>query len=314
MAGMSSRQTSSIKKKRHRKNIFISYSPDAGFCERKFILDTVKELKVNNLAEDIWFDCDEEMTDNPCWFSLRMEAAERCRAAVLFLSDSYFSCPVSLYEAKIFLHRQLEDPRSVQLFQVVTQLSQNKDIPSVFKSLRIMDSVDFVSDEFSKLSMAEKTSTVIGSFMNQLEPHATVNAPPPMDVPVDSEFTGLFQTKKISRWSAHDLQEWLFQLGVREFYRQSIAEQMVDGFLLMALTDYDLVQHMGIDSRVVRKKIMHSIIDILETEHKLRESWHLRARTIRPKQGMLYLIYDPTDVRLAQGVKHDLTRKGCQVS
>lgn len=69
----------------------------------------------------------------------------------------------------------------------------------------------------------------------------------------------------------------------------------------------------GIDSRIVRKKIMQHILVYLEKEQKLADSWHLRARSVRAKPATLYLIYDPADVRLAQTFKTDLGKKGFQV-
>ena len=94
---------------------------------------------------------------------------------------------------------------------------------------------------------------------------------------------------------------------------QSLAEAMVDGFLLMSLTDRDMVSQLGIDSRVVRKKIMQQILATLDKEHKQTDNWHLRARAQRPKPDVVYLIYDPADVRLAQNLKADLKKKNLQV-
>ena len=71
---------------------------------------------------------------------------------------------------------------------------------------------------------------------------------------------------------------------------------------------------LGIDSRIVRKKIMQNILAALDKEQKLADNWHLRARTVRARANAVYLIYDPADVRLAQTFKHDLTKKGLQVS
>ena len=97
------------------------------------------------------------------------------------------------------------------------------------------------------------------------------------------------------------------------FFLQSLAEAMVDGFLLMSLTDRDMVSQLGIDSRVVRKKIMQQILATLDKEHKHPDNWHLRARAQRPKPDVVYLIYDPADVRLAQNLKADLKKKSLQV-
>lgn len=70
----------------------------------------------------------------------------------------------------------------------------------------------------------------------------------------------------------------------------------------------------GIDSRVVRKKVIQQVVSLLDREHRLPDNWHLRARTVRSKPNTVYLIYDPADVRLAQSFKQDLIKKGLLVS
>ena len=299
-------------RKKMKKSIFVSYSPDAGFLERKFVTETVRQLKDNNLSEDIWFDRDEKNTDSPFWFSTRMEAVERCRVAVLILSDSYFSCPVSIYEGKALLEREKRSDTSLRLYSATFQLSDETEIPKSFS--RVLSRAIDLTKEHAKDSLAEKTSIVVGQLMPDLERLACIHAAPVPVTPPDLEFTGAYQRKKISQWSVNDLQEWLFKLGIKEFYRQSLAEYMVDGFLLMSLTDQDMIHHLGIDSRAVRKKLMQQILVTLDKEHRHADNWHLRARTQRPKANSVYLVYDPTDVRLAQNVKMDLHRKGLNVS
>ncbi|KAI0210932.1 hypothetical protein LSAT2_004273, partial [Lamellibrachia satsuma] len=299
-------------KKRMKKAILMSYSPDAGFIERKFVVETARQLKENNLAEDIWFDKDEKITDNPCWFSMRMEAVEKCKAAILILSDSYFSCPVSVYEGKALLERQHVDKNAVKIYLVLFELSKDTQIPRCYNHL-LRDLVDLTKPEHLKKSLAERTSIVVGSLMLEIEKHASMHVAPPPYVPPDAEFTGEYKEKKICNWSANDLQEWVFRLGIKEFYRQSLAENMVDGFLLMSLTDQDMIHFLGIDSRAARKKIMQQILLILDKEQKLPANWHLRARLQRPKPNSVYLIYDPADVRLAQSFKHDIMKKHLQV-
>ncbi|XP_013421017.1 uncharacterized protein LOC106181240 [Lingula anatina] len=298
-------------KKKIKKGIFISYSPDAGFIERKFVVELVNQLKENNLAEDIWFDKDEGITDSPVWFSQRMEAVERCRAAILVLSDSFFLCPVSCYEGKALLERQMMDNNSCRIYLVLYSNLEETEIPRQYSHL--LGNIVDLTGPHSKKSLAEKTSVVVGSLMEDLERYASINAPPVAVVAPDAEFTGEYKKKKICQWSASDLQEWLFTLGIKEFYRQSFAENLVDGFLLMSMTDQDMIQQLGTDSRVVRKKIMQQILVTLDKEHKLSDNWHLRARTQRSRPNTVYLVYDPADVRLAQNLKQDLLKKNMQV-
>ena len=239
-----SKDSKSPSKKKVKKGIFVSYSPDSGFVERKFVVETIKQLKENNLAEDIWFDKDERNTDSPCWFSLRMEAVEKCKAAILILSESYFTCPVSMYEAKTLIERTQSDPHAVKIFPVLFSLPPGFEIPKTFDCL-LHNVIDLHKGHDAKVSLAEKTSIVIGALMSDIERYASMHVAAHPSIPPDSEFTGEYKNKKICQWTPNDLQEWLFKLGIKEFYRQSLAESMVDGFLLMSLTDQDMVQHLG---------------------------------------------------------------------
>lgn len=47
------------------------------------------------------FDKDEGIVNDPSWLTLRLEAVDRCRAAIMLISRDYMSCPVSLYESKV---------------------------------------------------------------------------------------------------------------------------------------------------------------------------------------------------------------------
>lgn len=301
------------KRKKMKKSIFISYSPDAGFVERKFVVECVRQLKENNLAEDIWFDKDEQILETTCWFSTRLEAAERCRAAILFLSEKYFARSCSFYEAKTLLERYSQDNNAVRIFAVFFSEEDQFIVPQPFLRLTQM-SVDVTSKTHIKKSLAEKSSMVVGALMTELEKIASVNAPPAPITPPDTEFNGEYKKKKLCQWGTNDLQEWLFKLGVKEFYRQSLAENMVDGFLLMSMAEQDMVTYLAIDSRVVRRKVTQQVLVTLEKEQKQPDNWHMRARSLRPKPNVLYLVYDPTDFRLGQNLKHDLSKKGLQVS
>ena len=244
-----------------------------------------------------------------------MEAIEKCKAAVLILSDSYFTCPVSMYEGKTLLERKHDNPESVAIYSVLFSLVDDIDIPRAFGDL-LMTGVDLTTPPYLRMSLAEKSSLVVGSLMVELEHHASILTPSytqGSNVPGDEEFSGEYKNKKICQWSVADLQEWLFALGVKEFYRQSLAENSVDGFLLMSLTDQDMIHQLSIDSRAVRKKIMQQILLTLDKEHKASTSWHLRARSQRPRSNCVYLIYDPADVRLANNLRQDLTKKNLQV-
>jgi len=57
------------------------------------------------------FDKDEGVIDEPSWFTVRLETIDKCKAAVLLLSKSYLSYPVSLFESKV--RRKFDNVRKV---------------------------------------------------------------------------------------------------------------------------------------------------------------------------------------------------------
>ncbi|XP_033125787.1 uncharacterized protein LOC117123861 [Anneissia japonica] len=301
-----SKQSTIPSQKRMKKSIAISYSPDGGYEERKFVASTVKQFKENHLGEDIWFDKDEKNTDSPAWLSQRLESIERCRAAVCFLSHSYFQCPVSKYEARCLLERQ----HSEKAPKIFTVILDHVEIPKQYSEL-LVNCISLI-ESYANLSLAEKSSHVIGRFMEDLENCASIFAPHVPPTP-EMDLTEDYKQKKLCQWTGNDVQSWLYNLGVREFFQQSFAEQAVDGFLLMSLMESDLTKYLAIDSRAVRKKILQQIFLILEKEQRLPGNWHLRLRTQRCRADAVYLVYDPADVRLAQNLKQDLQRKNLQV-
>lgn len=175
--------------KKMKKGIFISYSPDAGYDERAFVSDLVRQLKDNNMSDDIWFDKDENCIDKPVWFSQRMEAVERCQAAILVLSDHYFTCPVSVYEGRTLLERQ-----PVKLFAVKFSEFVDTEMPPYLAQL-LPDLVDLTENEHAKLSIPEKTSVVISHIMEKLEMFAVINSPLNVSTDLEAEFNGEYKSK-----------------------------------------------------------------------------------------------------------------------
>jgi len=189
-------------RKKIRKGIFVSYSPDAGFTERCFVTDLIRQLKENNMAEDIWFDKDENNIDSPVWFSQRMEAVERCQAAIVILSDTYFTCPVSVYEGRTLLERSLKDPHSVRIFIVC--YSTLADSPEDYSPF-LQDMVDLSTPAHSKLSIAERSSVVMGAIMEELEKYAVINMPSNFVNDTEPEFDGEYKTKVSTGTSLFDV-------------------------------------------------------------------------------------------------------------
>ncbi|XP_041102628.1 uncharacterized protein LOC121313913 [Polyodon spathula] len=148
---------------------------------------------------------------------------------------------------------------------------------------------------------------VIGSLSEKID-RCVIKAPVSLVTNQLSERLGKFKDKRLATWSVEDTQEWLLHTGVKEFYRQSFAELMMDGFLMSSLTDKDLSQFLGVDSQGARRTILHQIVILQEREKKLPDSWHLQAKSARPRTGTVYLIYDPADTNLAKTLSTELQK------
>ncbi|XP_069075310.1 uncharacterized protein [Pleurodeles waltl] len=225
-------------KKRTSKLIFVSYSSDSSFLERKFVSETVRQLKENNLAGDIWFDADEVILFSPMWVFHRLEVVEKCRAAIIFLSESYFSCPMSVLESKILFERSNSAEKPPKVFPI---LFTSVEIPKTLSTL-FRGAIDLTGAKLMKTSLSEKCSLVIGNLSSEIDKYSIIRTPFQFNPPCPTETKGEFRRKSLVTWRVEDVQEWLAHLGIREFYQQMFAENTVDGYLLLSLNDESLLQ------------------------------------------------------------------------
>lgn len=154
--------------RRPRRSIFIGYSPDAGFLERKLVLETVKQIKVNGLSESIWFDADEAVSDSCCNLAYTLEAVERCRAALLFLSDSFFTSSLSSCVGQTLVERLQDKEGSVHVFSVLAGPINAENV-SESSALLFQNTVDLHDPKWRDQSLAEKCTAVVGAYMVELE-------------------------------------------------------------------------------------------------------------------------------------------------
>ena len=68
-----------------------------------------------------------------------------------------------------------------------------------------------------------------------------------------------YSFKSLITFKPNDVQQFLEDIGVDEYYRQNIADYRVDGFLLSSITDEDLTYIFDIDNKMTRKKIRTAI-------------------------------------------------------
>ena len=300
------------------KSIFVSYSPDAKFLEKKLIYETVKRMNADGATGTIWFDVDEQNTDSPCWLARRLEAAERCRCAILFLSESYFSNAFSHGEGRVLLDmRKMKTKKTLrtQLFAVLCGSLRQANVPEPFW-IFLSKAINLATGEHAKMNLDEQTSFVSATLTAKLTKILTpVPAATPCRLPgvTELELAGTYLRKKICHWTVFDVQNWLADINIHAPYRKSAVDQSINGFLLSSITDQDLSASLCIRGQVARKKILHQRKLTLEKELLWASNWALTLRVQRPRPNSVYIIFDEADARLAWKLRQDLEERNLQV-
>lgn len=301
-------------RKAKKRGIFVSYSPNASYEEKRLICYTVKELKNLGYSDDIWFDKDEGVIGSPSSSQQRLEIVEKCRAALVFLSTSYLNCRSCKRESTVLFKRNEEPigtdlsddhPRPVRIFCINYDVVH---IPPNFSKLE--DIVYLNSEALAFVSVAEKSSAVVGAFSEELEKYALLFG---ASAPALSEHEGNFKEKKVYSWDVDDVQEWLASLQVHQRYGLPFEENQIDGFLLLSLSESDLENHLMVESKVVRRKLLQQLKGILEKENLEKDRWYMRLRKIKTRRESVYIIFDPTDMKFTDRLKKELVKKSIQV-
>lgn len=308
-------------KKSKKKGLFISYALDAPYEEKKFVLELAKQLSEIGMHDDVWFDKDVLQNDikSPFAVSSRLEVAEKCRGAVIILSESFFLSSQTRNEADMFVTRATQDyqsedgnPRPDLL--IVKLSGWENGLEKGFESLIENISVNLSTGKISRLSEAEKVSMFISVLNKQLEKISSgfaLRVPRTIeDVPTKIQF----KTKPLVNWGVKDVQDWLMSLKIHEKYIISFEEFEIDGYLLQSLTDSVLSNVLAVDSQICRRKILQRIKTIVDEETRTSrfDEWS-KYKTVRPKPNQVYVIQDPDDGELGNILKQDLERKGMKV-
>lgn len=302
-------------RKTKKRGIFVSYSPEASFEEKRFISYTVKELKNLGFSDDIWFDKDESNLESPSCSQARLEIVEKCRAALVFVSNSYLSCKSCQCESAVLLSR-LEyescDPsddhdrnRPVRLFCVNYNVP---NLPSDYRSLE--DVVDLTLDTVAFASVAEKSSAVVGGFSEEMEKYSLMFG---SGMSTFDDHEGSYKNRKVYNWDVNDVQDWLNSMKIHQRFCLTFEENQIDGFLLLSLTDSGLESHLMVDSKVVRRKLLQQLNGILDKENKQKDCWYMKLRKLKIKEDSMYIIFDPSDVRFMEHLKKELVKRNLQV-
>lgn len=314
----SSSQPKSISpRKVKRRGIFVSYAPGASFIEKRFISYTVKELKNVGFCDDIWFDKDEgEPIQSPFCFQQRLEVAEKCRASIMFLSESYFSSRVCRHEGQILLNRD-EDRESAdgkdELEKPAKLFCINYSRGKLPKEYKQMEERALDLSSYTASSVAELSSVVVGTFSEELEKYAPLfglRVPTP---PRAQDGLKVDRQKPVSSWNISDVLGWLTSLKMQAYCSLSFEENEIDGFLLVSMSETDMEIHLNVDSRVARRKLSQQVKRIQEDQAQSKDNWYLKCQKSKAKEDSVYVICDPNDVRFYYNLRADLLQKNLQV-
>ena len=307
--------------KSKKKGVFICYSPDAPYKEKKFVVELSKQLYEIGLHDDIWFDRDvlPGGVRGPFWIGNRLEVAEKCRSAIVVLSESFFLTSQTRAEAEVLLtrvtqHTDLSGKRKRPLLLTVKLGSWDNLLDDPLAALTENISVNLSVGKISRLSEAEKVSVFISMLNQQLEDVSSsfsVRIPKTIE---DAANQAGFKTRPLEAWSVGDVQEWLTSLKIHEKYIISFEEFEIDGFLLNTVTDKVLSDVLAVDSQICRRKILQKVRGIVEEEARTGKfnEWS-KQKFVRQKSNVLYLIQDPEDEQLGAMLRQDLERKGLKV-
>ena len=147
-----------------RKNVFLSYSLDADYLERKFVSELFYSLAIEyGLENELWFDLKENCLATSNWMAIRLENAERCKAAIVILSNSYLDNRQGLNELKTLLERSRENPKSVRIYLILYESAQLSSAISEHITIK----VDL--NEYAMKNVSEKIFICTGSMGRHLE-------------------------------------------------------------------------------------------------------------------------------------------------
>ena len=308
-------------KKSKKRGLFISYALDAPYEEKKFVLELAKQLSEIGMHDDVWFDKDALQSDitSPFAVSSRLEVAEKCRGAVIILSESFLLSSQTRNEADLFITRatqesQSEDSNPRPVLFIVKLSGWENGVEKGFESLIENISVNLSTGKISRLSEAEKVSMFISVLNKQLEKISSGFALRVPRMIEDAPTKIHFKTKPLVNWTVKDVQDWLMSLKIHEKYIISFEEFEIDGYLLQSLTDSVLSNVLAVDSQICRRKILQRIKMIVDEETRTSrfDEWS-KYKTVRPKANQVYVIQDPDDGEIGNILKQDLERKGMKV-
>lgn len=153
--------------------------------------------------------------------------------------------------------------------------SHLKTVSEINNTAKLFDSTEnLMKFGFSSMAMTYFTSMNMVRAMKSLslpiEPvHLTKNNQTGVDQTHDSQsnkgdlYSSVCKSASLSSWTVDDVVEWLRVLSLRQ-YEDSFRDGAVDGPFLSQLTDDDLLNILGVEHKLHRKKILYGILKLMD--------------------------------------------------
>ena len=111
----------------------------------------------------------------------------------------------------------------------------------------------------SILTIEERISIILDPLLAKLAPYkqfaAIENRSSSIEQKVDE---GKF--KPICSWTSKEIQGYLTRIGVQETSREIFAEKQIDGYLLLACTENELLGYFRMDNQKIRQSLIEHVI------------------------------------------------------
>lgn len=155
--------------------------------------------------------------------------------------------------------------------------SHLKTVSEINKAAKLYDSTEnLMKFGFSSMAMTYFTSMNMVRAMKSLslpgEPiHLTKNNQTGVDQTHEFQsnkgglYSSVCKSTSLSSWTVDDVVEWLRVLSLRQ-YEDSFRDGAVDGPFLSQLTDDDLLNILGVEHKLHRKKILYGILKLMDSQ------------------------------------------------
>lgn len=190
------------------------------------------------------------------WFADRLEAIDLSLGSLLILSSACQHQRLMTIETKAVLDRKLFSgtPSTYGLFVILLDESE--------EFLYLQSRADFFyafNRTESILTIEERISIILNPLLSKLLPYKQFSVMENRSNSIEQKIDeGKF--KPICSWTSKEIQAYLTRIGVQETSREIFAEKQIDGYLLLACTENELLGYFRMDNQKIRQSLIEHVI------------------------------------------------------